>query len=254
MTYFDECSEQMNSLPPTLKTKYEASKESENLSLRTFSYQLFVRNNQNNKLGVRAIPKVHQARAQKASCESHQSGQYQHSALQFGQQTTKPVHRSNRPQGQSFGRAQQGAQRIHVQIRESFSSEQTQRHKTKSDGPASYKGPRAKNSSQYFLFLNELERVYTAAEPPMNKLRKLVAIEDESDDDGQIYCICRQPADGDMVACDSPNVNPFSLKSQCQGKWFHYACVGLMEAPQAPKWYCPMCKEKLQKLKNPTHY
>jgi hypothetical protein len=48
-----------------------------------------------------------------------------------------------------------------------------------------------------------------------------------------VYCICGQPADEDMIACDG----------NCKTEWFHYKCVGL--TPQAlPKagWFCPACK------------
>ena len=52
-----------------------------------------------------------------------------------------------------------------------------------------------------------------------------------------LYCSCRQPSYGQMVECASPD---------CRFKWFHFACVGLQEAPPSDcPWYCPECTQKL---------
>lgn len=47
-----------------------------------------------------------------------------------------------------------------------------------------------------------------------------------------LYCLCRQPAHGQMMGCDN---------SECQIEWFHFECVGLNTKPTR-KWYCPSCK------------
>jgi hypothetical protein len=49
-----------------------------------------------------------------------------------------------------------------------------------------------------------------------------------------VYCYCRKVSFGEMVACDSDD---------CQNEWFHFACVGLKEAPKG-KWYCQDCLAK----------
>lgn len=45
------------------------------------------------------------------------------------------------------------------------------------------------------------------------------------------YCICQSVSYGDMIACDN---------KECPIEWFHYACVGLHQAPKG-KWYCGQC-------------
>ena len=47
------------------------------------------------------------------------------------------------------------------------------------------------------------------------------------------YCYCHEISHGEMIACD--NVD-------CQIEWFHYACVGLKEAPKG-KWFCNVCSK-----------
>lgn len=65
-------------------------------------------------------------------------------------------------------------------------------------------------------------------------------IEEEEEEEG-VFCVCRQPSFGDMIACDY---------KQCpNGEWFHYKCVGLLNRVEAlkyttQKWYCsPACRE-----------
>lgn len=50
--------------------------------------------------------------------------------------------------------------------------------------------------------------------------------------DDQIYCFCRQPSFGGMVACDAKD---------CPYEWFHFKCVGLSDTPKGV-WYCPDCR------------
>ncbi|KAH3671419.1 hypothetical protein WICMUC_004643 [Wickerhamomyces mucosus] len=54
-----------------------------------------------------------------------------------------------------------------------------------------------------------------------------------------LYCICKRPSEGDMVACDNP---------KCKMEWFHYECVGLKRPPRG-EWFCPKCIKKLEKKK-----
>ncbi|ANZ76679.1 BA75_03505T0 [Komagataella pastoris] len=55
-----------------------------------------------------------------------------------------------------------------------------------------------------------------------------------------VYCLCRGPGLGKMVACDNPG---------CKYEWFHYKCVNLTRAPEG-KWICPECSAvRLRKKK-----
>ena len=53
----------------------------------------------------------------------------------------------------------------------------------------------------------------------------------ESDKENQLYCVCRGPEYGKMIACDN---------AKCGVQWFHYKCVGLKRAPRG-KWFCKTC-------------
>lgn len=63
--------------------------------------------------------------------------------------------------------------------------------------------------------------------------------------DEEVYCICRQPSFGNMIACDN--------KECPNGEWFHYKCVGLLNRVEAlqyskgrKRWYCSQeCRESV---------
>ena len=61
---------------------------------------------------------------------------------------------------------------------------------------------------------------------------------DQSDDGSinsdQLWCFCREPESGQMIACDN---------DQCPIVWFHTGCVNLKRIPKG-NWYCPECKQK----------
>lgn len=64
---------------------------------------------------------------------------------------------------------------------------------------------------------------------------------DTADDDNTLYCFCKHPSFGFMVACDNPG---------CQIEWFHGSCVGVTsEEVEKKKWYCPTCTETMKKEK-----
>ena len=48
-----------------------------------------------------------------------------------------------------------------------------------------------------------------------------------------LYCICRKPESGQMVACDNLNCNS-------PDEWYHFKCVRLKRIPRG-KWYCSHC-------------
>ena len=48
-----------------------------------------------------------------------------------------------------------------------------------------------------------------------------------------VYCMCRQVAFGEMIACEN---------DACATEWFHYSCVGLTPATRPlGAWMCPNC-------------
>jgi len=49
-----------------------------------------------------------------------------------------------------------------------------------------------------------------------------------------VYCLCRQVAFGEMIACDNED---------CAIEWFHYSCVNLNKKPKS-SWLCPDCQYK----------
>lgn len=55
--------------------------------------------------------------------------------------------------------------------------------------------------------------------------------ENSDDSDIPLYCICKKPERGRMIACDNKN---------CKIEWFHYKCIGIAQAPKG-KWYCKKC-------------
>lgn len=56
----------------------------------------------------------------------------------------------------------------------------------------------------------------------------------EDEDDAKVYCVCRKPSYGDMIACDGPTCpNP--------SEWYHLDCVGLTPGAHPDIWMCPEC-------------
>lgn len=74
--------------------------------------------------------------------------------------------------------------------------------------------------------IEKLERRNTRSKIKLHLNMKRVAKQPHQ----EVYCFCRQPAFGKMVACDNPD---------CPYEWFHYGCIGLTEDPDAnEKWFC----------------
>ena len=49
----------------------------------------------------------------------------------------------------------------------------------------------------------------------------------------ELFCVCRKPEYGDMIACDNPSCTT-------PDEWYHYKCVKIKSTPR--KWYCLHCK------------
>ncbi|XP_049267370.1 uncharacterized protein LOC125756543 [Rhipicephalus sanguineus] len=47
-----------------------------------------------------------------------------------------------------------------------------------------------------------------------------------------VYCFCRGPESGKMLACEGQN---------CKYRWFHYICLGIRRAPKQKEWFCEEC-------------
>ncbi|KAH3663811.1 hypothetical protein OGAPHI_005214 [Ogataea philodendri] len=89
------------------------------------------------------------------------------------------------------------------------------------------------------------QREQTQPAQPAHKKRKRRIV--ESDTEGsptpadptppeEVYCFCRGPSMGKMIACDN---------SSCPIEWFHYKCVGLYTEPTTSRWFCsPDCEQK----------
>ncbi len=58
---------------------------------------------------------------------------------------------------------------------------------------------------------------------------------DAIDPNEPLYCLCRQFAYGDMIACDNED---------CEIEWFHMPCVKLKSTPKGGHWLCPVCAKK----------
>ncbi|EGW32793.1 uncharacterized protein SPAPADRAFT_137138 [Spathaspora passalidarum NRRL Y-27907] len=63
-------------------------------------------------------------------------------------------------------------------------------------------------------------------------------VQEEPQEDTNVYCFCKQRSSGDMIACDNEDSCP-------NGEWFHFKCVGLLNRVEAMKyttgkvkWYC----------------
>ena len=61
------------------------------------------------------------------------------------------------------------------------------------------------------------------------------------ENDRKVYCLCKRPSFGNMIACDH---------SGCKTEWFHYSCVSITRAPKG-KWVCSECKT-LRKNRKPS--
>eukprot|EP01040_Poterioochromonas_malhamensis_P011634 gene11634-12693_t len=59
----------------------------------------------------------------------------------------------------------------------------------------------------------------------------------KKDDSEPVYCLCKQVAYGEMIACDNED---------CPIEWFHYPCVNLSRKPKN-SWICPLCSNKRRK-------
>lgn len=54
----------------------------------------------------------------------------------------------------------------------------------------------------------------------------------------EVFCYCKTPAGGKMIACDNP---------KCKIEWFHYKCLNMVKEPTG-KWFCDDCKNKKEKV------
>ena len=73
-----------------------------------------------------------------------------------------------------------------------------------------------------------------------SKMLKPSPIKDQDDkdedvtqaSDSETFCLCKDVAHGNMVACDNDT---------CPIEWFHFGCVGLT-SPPTDDWFCSLCR------------
>lgn len=69
--------------------------------------------------------------------------------------------------------------------------------------------------------------------PPPKRTKRVICSKGKPRRKVSVWCLCRKPESGDMVACDSEN---------CKVQWYHTACVGLDHLPgKDDAWFCPAC-------------
>jgi hypothetical protein len=61
-------------------------------------------------------------------------------------------------------------------------------------------------------------------------------VDADADADENIYCMCKKPPSGDMVACDGE-------ACPTPDEWYHLRCIGLKKTPAM--WFCPPCQAAL---------
>lgn len=74
-------------------------------------------------------------------------------------------------------------------------------------------------------------------QPRVEVVTEGAAVEWTYDPNEPRYCVCNHVSYGEMVGCDN---------DKCPIEWFHYGCVGLVEAPKG-KWYCPQCTQTMKR-------
>jgi len=58
---------------------------------------------------------------------------------------------------------------------------------------------------------------------------------DDTEETENVYCYCDTASSGNMIACDS---------NRCEKQWFHFDCVGIVEAPPDDQaWHCDDCRD-----------
>lgn len=67
--------------------------------------------------------------------------------------------------------------------------------------------------------------------PCIDNINRIVKV-GKMKDKGKLYCICKQRAFDNMIACD--NIN-------CKTKWFHFECAGITLPPKNI-WHCAECR------------
>lgn len=57
--------------------------------------------------------------------------------------------------------------------------------------------------------------------------------ESEDEEEQVLYCVCKRPSYGEMIACDN---------KKCAIEWFHVSCVNMDPSKlNRGKWFCPDC-------------
>lgn len=94
------------------------------------------------------------------------------------------------------------------------------------DGSISGKNPSPNSSSSSRSTRRQSSKSINSNQPQQQQ---------QSQPQQPVYCTCKKPSYGQMIACDGKS---------CDFEWFHYECVGLKSPPKG-KWYCRKCQESL---------
>ncbi|GLE07334.1 hypothetical protein PINS_up018187 [Pythium insidiosum] len=61
--------------------------------------------------------------------------------------------------------------------------------------------------------------------------------DNDNGEDNELYCVCKMPSYGNMIACDGKKCpNP--------SQWYHLECVGFSDGRHPDTWLCPECDPK----------
>jgi len=72
-------------------------------------------------------------------------------------------------------------------------------------------------------------------ESEQNAKGRRVRFKSSAKQNEELYCTCRKPESGKMVACDGDG---------CPYEWFHLSCLGIERVPSSEKWLCDVCKDE----------
>lgn len=79
-----------------------------------------------------------------------------------------------------------------------------------------------------------LNQQSTSHTPLPSQSKEATGISENPKNGGKLFCVCKRPQFGKMIACEN---------AECQFEWFHFRCVGLKKSPEGT-WYCSDCTNR----------
>lgn len=74
----------------------------------------------------------------------------------------------------------------------------------------------------------------------MSLVRKDDTIDENEENENELWCFCRDVEYGDMICCDN---------DLCKFQWFHQDCLNMVSTPKG-KWFCDDCKKQSKGIKS----